>query len=308
MCVCVCVSFSLVGSCPFGAAWFDEPSQDNKAHAFEECSNAGICDRIKGECLCMPEFEGAACERLKCPGVNSPCSNNGKCLTMSQLAAASTVNGVPMGFTYGNTPNKPSTWDHQKIQGCVCDPGFTGHDCSLRLCPLGDNPRTTGQAKEIQTVLCTETSVSTFQLTFRGATSANIGSHATEHELKAALEALPTIGQVDVTFSLGDQACTVDSSNTISILFITELGDLPALTPTVTDPVAIPSIVVDTDGTGTSLMGTVENVECSNNGICNRMNGQCSCFAGMGSSGSSNVRGHREDCGYVLAVLGGALE
>ena len=112
-------------------------------------------------------------------------------------------------------------------------------------------------------MLCTETAQSTFQLTFRGATTSNIDSHATESEVKAALEALSTIGEVEVTFSSGVEACTTGSTNTMSILFVTELGDLPALTATVTDPALITSIVVDTDGTGTSLMGTVENVECS---------------------------------------------
>lgn len=29
-----------------------------------------------------------------------------------------------------------------KIQGCRCDGGFTGPDCSQRLCPLGDDPLT----------------------------------------------------------------------------------------------------------------------------------------------------------------------
>jgi len=33
-----------------------------------------------------------------------------------------------------------SNWDTDKIQGCVCDQGFEGSDCSLRLCPNGDDP------------------------------------------------------------------------------------------------------------------------------------------------------------------------
>merc|ERR1711881_259019 len=27
-----------------------------------------------------------------------------------------------------------------KIAGCICDPGFHGHDCSLRVCPGGHDP------------------------------------------------------------------------------------------------------------------------------------------------------------------------
>ena len=34
-------------------------------------------------------------------------------------------------------------WDSSKNQACVCDPGYSGIDCSLRLCPRGDDPLTT---------------------------------------------------------------------------------------------------------------------------------------------------------------------
>ena len=34
-------------------------------------------------------------------------------------------------------------WDSDKNQACVCDPGYSGIDCSLRLCPRGDDPLTT---------------------------------------------------------------------------------------------------------------------------------------------------------------------
>jgi len=36
-------------------------------------------------------------------------------------------------------------WDANKVKGCVCDIRFEGYDCSLRTCPTGDDPLTTGQ-------------------------------------------------------------------------------------------------------------------------------------------------------------------
>lgn len=33
-------------------------------------------------------------------------------------------------------------WDSDKNAACICDPGFTGIDCSLRVCPLGADPLT----------------------------------------------------------------------------------------------------------------------------------------------------------------------
>jgi hypothetical protein len=49
--------------CPKGKAWFDIPIADDTAHQLVECSNAGTCDRTKGDCTCMPGFTGAACNR-----------------------------------------------------------------------------------------------------------------------------------------------------------------------------------------------------------------------------------------------------
>lgn len=136
----------------------------------------GTCDRVAGECLCVDGFEGAACDRMSCPGskteaggddetgdyidttsvVSKSCSGHGKCVTMSMLAEASKDNGVTMDYTYGSIPNDPSTWDHDMIQGCLCDDGYEGHDCSLRSCPRGDDPDTHSQDNEIQEIECTD--------------------------------------------------------------------------------------------------------------------------------------------------------
>ena len=75
--------------CLSGAAWFAAPSATDVAHVETyECSNAGACDRSTGVCTCDSRFEGAACDRLRCPtgGTSVPCSGHGRCLTMSQMA------------------------------------------------------------------------------------------------------------------------------------------------------------------------------------------------------------------------------
>ena len=34
-------------------------------------------------------------------------------------------------------------WDQKKSRQCVCDAGYSGVDCSERMCPKGDDPITT---------------------------------------------------------------------------------------------------------------------------------------------------------------------
>lgn len=301
--------------CPFSAAWFDAPHADNAAHADAECSNKGACNRATGKCACEPGFEGEACERMACPGSSSlttTCNGHGRCMQMSDLAHFLDVNGVTVPQSYGNTPNKPSTWDAAKVYGCLCDAGWQGYDCTYRVCPRGDDSTTQGEP-EVQHLLCKLPSVSTssFKLKFREATTGPILSSASAATIKAALEALSTIEHVSVQFSnLGglDEACPSDlNTNTISVAFRTPHGDVPALQV----------IPVDfTNGNELSFLdavppagnlvlksieasaATTENDVCSGRGICNHETGECECFKGFGSSDGLGGPGGRGDCGY----------
>jgi hypothetical protein len=38
--------------------------------------------------------------------------------------------------------NNDQFWDQDKTQQCACDRGYTGYDCSGRVCPFGDDPTT----------------------------------------------------------------------------------------------------------------------------------------------------------------------
>lgn len=40
-----------------------------------------------------------------------------------------------------------SIWDADIVHGCICDPGWIGHDCSQLECPKGDDPHTTVGAR-----------------------------------------------------------------------------------------------------------------------------------------------------------------
>jgi len=150
-------------TCPAGLAWGDVATSATSAHALAECSNRGICDHGLGECRCFDGFTGAACQRTTCP---NDCSGHGKCLSMRQIALLSDslplVNGT---FEYDGDEDA-ATWDQDKLFGCVCDsswdvglksgqrqqPEYFGHDCSLRHCPSGDDPRTSLDETDCQNV------------------------------------------------------------------------------------------------------------------------------------------------------------
>ncbi len=144
--------------CPAGKAWADIPTSATTAHALAECSNAGLCDRTSGRCRCFAGFEGDACQRSACPNA---CSGHGRCVPLSQMG--SERNALPLRATVNYGGNEAtSTWDENKIFGCVCDSTWTvgfgsaetqttswfGPDCSLRHCPSGDDPLTTGTGKD----------------------------------------------------------------------------------------------------------------------------------------------------------------
>ncbi|RLN47569.1 hypothetical protein BBJ29_005932 [Phytophthora kernoviae] len=274
------------------------------------CSGVGVCDVSVGECSCPQPFEGAACERLMCPpGTDTPCNGHGRCITMAELALeARNSLGDPLSITYGSTPNDPRTWDFNKIQACVCDDGFEGHDCERRSCPRGDDPRTTGQSREVQTISCVYTAVASFTLSFRGKVSTILSSGILAADLQTALASVPTIGDVQVSYSAGPNsgACTLASqaANTISITFISALGDLPLLrVNTDRNLVLLPAFMINSDGISGSIQGTNENAECSNNGLCNYDTGTCTCFNGMASSNGLGGLGLRADCGFLVPEM-----
>lgn len=46
-------------------------------------------------------------------------------------------------------------WDADSIQGCVCDLGYAGYDCSERRCPEGRDPLASGTVRyEAFTLVC----------------------------------------------------------------------------------------------------------------------------------------------------------
>jgi hypothetical protein len=114
-------------------------------------------------------------------------------------------------------------WDANKVAGCVCDDGFSGHDCSLRNCPGGHDPLDVQGEDKINT---------------NSATSTTNPSTFTKQNERQMLSMDSTHGAVSGTFNLAftDSRGVKHTTTTISTT--------PMLTSTVR--VGAPNAIDDT--------------------------------------------------------------
>ncbi|ETW07561.1 hypothetical protein H310_02048 [Aphanomyces invadans] len=287
--------------CPKGTSWFSLPSRTNEAHTVRTtCSDGGTCDPITGECECFPPFEGPSCNLMQCPKGDSvyECSGHGNCLSLQALAQATmTRDWTPAGFSYGLDSNSPHTWDALRIQGCQCDRGYMGHDCSLKRCPQGDDPLTLEQVNDVQAFQCAADSGS-FQLSFRGESSPQIPFNANLAAVLAAVQTIPTITDIVLSFSQrGGGACV--GGNVVTMTFVQDFGNLPRL-QVLDQGLSLNGVTRAGQTIVTKVQnGTKENAVCSNHGVCDYSTGVCQCGFGFGSSDGYGQPGTRGDCGYL---------
>uniref|UniRef100_H3GRI8 EGF-like domain-containing protein n=1 Tax=Phytophthora ramorum TaxID=164328 RepID=H3GRI8_PHYRM len=278
-----------VERCPLGPAWVAPARATDDAHYLVECSNKGVCDYEEGTCRCDEGFVGSACQRRTCGLVaglsrcevvpasdavkcSSGCNSAGQCLSLKELSAT---------YAVGTEPLYDTAWDATMIYGCKCRKGYHGYDCSLKSCPRGDDPLTTGQKNEMQIVQCTATGGS-FYLFYNGQ-GASIPFDATQSDLDRILRTIKTLPAVKVTF--GGTATTVCSSataNAVTIEFTYEFGPQPPI----------------------KVMGSLNGINSLTGGsvfAASAETGQCMCFTnpmpGYRSSDGYGNPGERGDCG-----------
>jgi len=234
---------------------------------------------------------------------------------MRHLSFESTLNGDATDYIYGTDPNEPTTWDADRIMGCMCDDGYDGYDCSERTCVEGNDPGTYNDAKEVQLLRCRATE-GTFKLQFRQKATRALAWNITTSELESELESLESIYSVRVTSTWRNSFCTNSSqTNLFKVEFVSPHGNVPSivyyannlgLTDTAyTGASGILTKAVDgatmTDHVGSvisSVLGTTESEPCSNRGTCDALTGDCSCYAQWRSSDGEGGIGNIRDCGY----------
>lgn len=131
-------------SCPVGPPLADIASETDVAHASVPCSNQGTCDFKTGNCICNAGYSGRSCQSTSC---YNNCNGRGECVS---LRSAALLND---GYLFNRT-TKYEQWDADVIFGCKCDPGYSGADCSQRVCEYGPDPRLDVLPRETVTLVC----------------------------------------------------------------------------------------------------------------------------------------------------------
>jgi len=127
----------------------------NNQHSYRECGGRGTCDYETAICQCYPGFTGVGCRRTTCP---NGCSGHGVCMNDNIANYAAAGGGNVPDATHKDINTWGNLWSADKFQGCKCDGGWGGNDCSLRQCPRGDDPETQcadNLGNDIQYIECT---------------------------------------------------------------------------------------------------------------------------------------------------------
>lgn len=143
--------------CPKELAYVGAPNANGNFHYYLECGGKGVCDRSTGECDCFEHFSGKGCARRTCPGEveDQPgvyCNGHGSCEFLEELPFGDHNNlyyNGSVGFrgfpheSYLNgvkfARHASFMWEERKMMHCRCDATYAGADCSLRLCPHGND-------------------------------------------------------------------------------------------------------------------------------------------------------------------------
>lgn len=304
--------------CPYELAWADNPYVDGSNHNYAECANKGTCDRVTGECKCFEGYEGKGCGRQSCP---NSCSGHGTCEMMKDLSFGQVFNDYYDGTNYvrsgvgtGAKKFPDYSWDNDRARSCVCDGGWAGLACELRMCPTGNDIMDyTTEVSQEQTIslfdmdnMATNFNDKTFALQYTSKLNETFATQpikwpsagpnadtTLETYIEDALKKLPNhvISSVDAVVD----STSVTGKATIKVTFsgssvqgkqhkleiLVDPCSVPGCTPLITGFPNIRSYhSTELSLVEISLDGSHTDFECGRRGKCDRTTGICSCFEG----------------------------
>lgn len=274
------------------------PESTGAEHTYSECSDAGECNRLTGECECYPPFTGKACRRSGCP---EDCNGNGQCL--------------PSSFADGVRPSAVDViglstqhWDKYKQHKCVCDRGWEGLTCSKKICPRGDyvmtilpNFEEELSGCDVQEIVFENFTVGEmFTLSFENFERDSKKTHPIEFSgnasgmaraIKLALQALPNEILPSVTVLAGNLS---NSDVRVRVVFsdphnsgLQNLLECNTVAPSGFCSAGMQPMMLPGTGKSGCLVQHLlavdelnENIECGGRGHCDRNKGICMCNVG----------------------------
>lgn len=102
-----------------------------------ECSNRGRCNRENGLCECLEGYSGDSCEMHNCPSTGGiVCSGKGICVSeyeyqTEHMKSCNSINCNKLSIKEEDIPYL------KRNNMCICESGYSGHDCSIKDCPYG---------------------------------------------------------------------------------------------------------------------------------------------------------------------------
>jgi len=145
-----------VRQCPSGLSWvvgteselesLPTPNGPAGKHPYTTCSSRGTCDTATGECECFDGYTGKACRRAACP---NDCSGHGLCVADGDIRSVQDGAGYYGGDNEFILAPQKQYWNAKMAHQCSCDQGYTGYDCSTRICPVGLDPTTSCDSSAI---------------------------------------------------------------------------------------------------------------------------------------------------------------
>lgn len=288
-------------------------------HPYKECGGRGTCDRATGECKCFDSYSGEGCRRTSCP---NDCSGHGTCTT-DYNALYGQVN---IGADQPGKDTHGAFWATKKMTKCICDRGYEGYDCSLRMCPRGDDPETECSdqlAHDIQVVTCTaptgkKNAAYYFTLSFKDNVN---GAYRTRpipfvhtntpagnaNAIQDALEALPNfaIPSVEINQEIPAAGGTAtgavhkfeiaftDASNTNlqSLVSVDTMSDCASESQPLFEnlPTANQVTCTVTRKDAVVVSELKESLVCGGRGLCDTSTGTCTCFDGYYGESCSSI-------------------